>query len=122
MSSDPTVSEAIVAIPADVTAEPASAAASPADAGSQSNSSLVESAEPWVSSHDVAESPKLTPRQITALKCLTNGDSIQDAALTAHVNRSTVWRWLTEHAGFRAAYNRWKAAAELSARSRLVAL
>jgi len=44
------------------------------------------------------------------------------AAFTAHVSRATVYRWLTEHAAFRAAYNRWKAAAELSARSRMVGL
>ena len=55
----------------------------------------------YLSSHDVAETPKLSAKQITALKCLSNGDSIQDAALTASVSRTTVWRWLTEHAGSR---------------------
>ena len=76
----------------------------------------------YVSKYDVSEVPKLSIKQITALKCLANGESIQDAALTAHVTRTTVRRWMTNHPAFRAAYNRWKAAADLSARSRLVAL
>jgi len=65
---------------------------------------------------------KLSPRQVLALKCLANGVSITDAALSARVGRSTVHRWITEHPAFRAAYNRWKAAVQLSAQTRLIAL
>ena len=65
---------------------------------------------------------KLTARQVLALKCLMNGVSITDAAITAKVGRTTIHRWITEHPGFRAAYNRWVATTQLSTQSRLIAM
>jgi hypothetical protein len=110
----------------DVSAPDGAAEAAPAgDGATVPNPAPAEAdriPEFYVSKYDVSEAPKLSIKQITALKCLANGESIQDAALTAHVTRTTVWRWMTNHPAFRAAYNRWKAAADLSARSRLVAL
>lgn len=71
-----------------------------------------ESSDPWT----------LSNRQVLALKCLANGVSITDAAITARVSRATVHRWITEHPAFRAAYNRWKSACQLSAQTQLIAL
>jgi transposase-like protein len=47
----------------------------------------------------------LNPRQTQALKHLLVGATIQKAAQSAGVDRSTVHRWLREHWGFQAAYN-----------------
>jgi len=45
-----------------------------------------------------------------ALKCLANGLSITDAAGSAKVGRTTLYRQVTQHPGFRAAHNRCRAA------------
>lgn len=78
--------------------------------------------EPNHPSPESSEPLKLSSRQVLALKCLANGVSITDAACTARVSRVTVHRWITEHPAFRAAYNRWKAAAQLSAQTQLIEL
>ena len=64
----------------------------------------------------------LTRQQVVALEELANGMSVTDAAEVAGVSRATLYRWLARDPVVRAAYNRWKAACDESARSRLKAL
>lgn len=65
---------------------------------------------------------KLQQRHLKALRALAAGCSMQEAARAAGVNRSTVYRWLSEHPAVRAAYTAWKSATQASAHSRLLAM
>ena len=100
VSSDPTTAEPAAGA---ASSEGAADAAGLNPASDKTVASGVPDSEPFVSPRDAAETPKLSAKQIAALKSLTNGTSIQDAAFNAHVSRTTVWRWLSEHAAFRAA-------------------
>lgn len=65
---------------------------------------------------------ELDCRQRLALTSLLRGSSIKKASRDAAVSRSTLYNWINEHPGFRAAYDRWKATAQMSAHGQLLAL
>jgi hypothetical protein len=64
--------------------------------------------------------PGLTGVQLAALGAIREGSSFQDAAQTAGVNRTTVYRWIKADPDFRAAYNCWQEELRESARARLL--
>jgi len=64
----------------------------------------------------------LKDKQKHALERLAEGFGVHEVAGMVGVARSTVYRWLTQDANVRAAYNRWKLASAESARARLVAV
>jgi AcrR family transcriptional regulator len=65
---------------------------------------------------------RLSFDQQTALEQLLSGMSVTQAAASADVARSTLYKWLKKDAAFRAAYNEWHENMLRSTKSRLVAL
>lgn len=65
---------------------------------------------------------ELDNRQRLAFVALARGSSMKKASEHAGVARSTLYRWINEHPGFRAAYDRWKATTQMSAHGQVLAL
>jgi transposase len=65
---------------------------------------------------------ELDCRQRLALVSLARGSSMTKASQDAGVARSTLYKWVNEHPGFRAAYDRWKAITQMSAHGQVLAL
>jgi hypothetical protein len=64
----------------------------------------------------------LSPPQRTAIKLLTSGHTLVDAATAAGVSRMTLYRWLKGDAAFSAAFNAWQKDVLDTARGRILAL
>ena len=64
-------------------------------------------------------SPALTPAQVIVIEALAEGSTISDAAVTAKVSRTTVWRWIKTIPQFRAAVSQAAAEHAIEVRDRL---